>query len=195
MRSSVPLSRRGPAVIVALLACSLVVSAGVPEGWYLAGNNPADYDAGVDSQVVHNSHPSAYLKAKSRDAEGFGSLMQDISATKYAGKRVRLNAFVKAQGVQGWAGLLMRVDKGTGTVAFDTMENRPIKGSSDWRSYDVVLDVPSDATGIFFGVQLSGPGQVWLNSVKLEVVGNDVPVTGKSAPPPKDEPANTNFEK
>jgi hypothetical protein len=178
-----------------LLACSLISSAAIPEGWYLAGSNPADYEAGVDSQVVHNSHPSAYLKAKNRDAEGFGTLMQDISATKYAGKRVRLNAFVKAQGVQGWAGLLMRIDKGTGTVAFDNMENRPIKGTADWRSYDVVLDVPADATGIFFGVSLSGPGQVWLNSVKVEVVGNDVPVTGKGAPPPKDEPANTNFDK
>jgi hypothetical protein len=183
------------AVLIALLACSLVLSAAVPEGWYLAGSNPADYEAGVDSQAVRNAHPSAYLKAKRPGAEGFGTLMQDVSAAKYAGKRVRFNASVKAQGVQGWAGLWMRIDKGTGTVAFDNMENRPIKGTADWRSCDVVLDVPPDATGIFFGVLLSGPGTVWLNSVKVEVVGNDVPVTGKGAAPQKDEPANVNFDK
>lgn len=188
-------SGKGLAVLVFLLTYSLVSSAAVPEGWSLAGSNPADYDAGVDSQVVHNSHPSAFLKAKHREADGFGALLQEISATKYAGKRVRLNAFVKAQSVQGWAGLWMRVDKGTGTVAFDNMENRPIKGTADWRSYDVVLDVPSDATALVFGVLLSGPGTVWLNSVKFEVVGNDVPVTGKGAPPQKDEPANLNFDK
>ncbi len=195
MCSSVCSSRGGPAVLVLLLTFSLVLSAAVPEGWYLAGSNPDDYEAGVDSQVIHNSHPSAYLKAKRRTAEGFGTLMQDVSAAKYAGKRVRFNAFVKGQGVQGWAGLWMRVDKGTGTVAFDNMENRPIKGTADWRSYDVVLDVSPDATGIFFGVLLSGPGTVWLNSVKVEVVGSDVPVTGKGSAPQRDEPANVNFDK
>jgi hypothetical protein len=181
--------------LILLLTSALVLSAAVPEGWTLAGSNPADYEAGTDADAVHNSHPSAYLRAKQREPEGWGTLMQDISATKYAAKRVRLNAFVKTKGVEGWAGLWLRIDKATGTAAFDNMQNRPIKGTGDWRSYDVVLDVPSDATGLFFGVLLSGPGTVWLNSVKVEVVGNDVPVTGKGAAPQKDEPANLNFDK
>jgi hypothetical protein len=66
----------------------------------------------------------------------------------------------------------------------------------------VALNVPLDATGIFFGVLLTGPGTVWLNSVNVEEVGSDVPTTGADPlpRPPKagtkkrpDEPTNLDF--
>ena len=34
-----------------------------------------------------------------------------------------------------WAGLWMRVDKGKDMVAFDNMQDRPIKGTTDWQRY------------------------------------------------------------
>jgi len=43
----------------------------------------------------------------------------------------------------------MRIDKETTQLAFDNMENRAIKGTTDWLKYDVVLDIPKDAPGIF----------------------------------------------
>jgi hypothetical protein len=119
--------------------------------------------------------------------------MQDFRADKYAGKRVRFSAFAKSDGVGDWAGLWMRVDKDKDSVAFDNMQDRAIKGTTGWQKYEVVLDVPQDATGIFFGVLLAGPGTVWLNSAKIEVVGLDVPTTGKSSKLP-DGPTNLNFE-
>jgi hypothetical protein len=178
-----------------LLVCSLLLQAAAPSGWYVAGSNPADYEAGVDVQTAYNNHPSAYLRAKKPAVQGFGTLMQDFRAEKYAGKRVRLSAFTKAEGVQEWAGLWMRVDKGSTMAAFDNMQDRPIKGTTGWRNDQVVLDVPQDASGIFFGILLTGPGAVWLNSVKFEVVGTNVPTTGKDmSPPHRDAPANLNFE-
>ena len=44
--------------------------------------------------------------------------------------------------------------------------------------YEVVLDVPADATGISFGALLNGRGEIWLNGVKFDVVGQDVHTTG-----------------
>ena len=85
----------------------------------------------------------------------------------------------------------MRVDKGSAVVGFDNMETRPIQGNQSWKTCDVVLDVPQDATGIAFGILLSGTGEVWVNDVTFETVGNDVPTTG-SAPSPT-QPANLKF--
>ena len=62
------------------------------------------------------------------------------------------------------------------------MYDRPIKGTASWQKYDVVLDVPPDENDITFGVLLSGSGKVWMNGVEFEVVGPDVPTTGKGAP-------------
>lgn len=148
-----------------------------PTGWFLAGNNPNNYRTGVDRADMHDGLPSAYLASLTK-GNGFGTLMQSISASSYAGKRVRLRGWVKSQDVGDWAGLWMRVDKGRETVAFDNMQDRAIKGVQPWSTYDVVLDVPADATSISFGILLSGVGEVWLNDLSLEVVDSDMPLTG-----------------
>jgi len=166
-----------------------------PTGWFLAGSKPANYQTGVDRTAANHGQPSAFLRSAVANPDGFGTLMQSISATDYAGKRVRLRAWVKSQDVADWAGVWMRVDKEQTMVAFDNMEDRPIKGTQPWKTYDVVLDVPQNSTGISFGILLSGSGEVWMNDVGFETVGNEVPVT---ATLPHDQerpkrPANLKF--
>jgi hypothetical protein len=183
------------AILATALTCS-TLQAAAPQGWILAGSKPANYDTGIDSQAKYQDAESAYLKSKAdvgQDGEGFGTLMQSFRATRYLGKRLRVSGFIKSEGVHGWAGLWMRVDKNSTVVGFDNMENRPIKGTNDWRRYDVVLDVPEDATGIALGVLLAGPGTVWLNNTKFEVVESNVPVTGNGARQP-DAPTNLDFQ-
>jgi hypothetical protein len=122
-----------------------------------------------------------YLKAVGLTTEGFGTLMQDFRADRYAAKRIQLRAALKTDHVNDWAGLWMRVDKNLGltskVLAFDNMQDRPVKGTTDWQHYQVVLDVPSDASTIMFGVILSGPGNVLISEFSIEAVGNDVPTT------------------
>jgi hypothetical protein len=184
----------GLMVAAVVVTSSLLLAAGVPAGWYLSGAKPADYESGTDAQAHYNSHPSAYLKSKKAEIDGFGTLMQNFRADQYAGKRLRFTAFVKTEGVQDWAGLWMRVDKGKESVAFDNMYDRPIKGTSGWQQYAVVLDVPQNASGIFFGVLLHGTGTVWMNSVKIEAVGPDVPTTALPTMQDRDHPINLDFE-
>ena len=172
------------------------VKAVVPQGWYMSGTKPAQYEAGTDAQSVYNDHPSAYLKSKRPVKDGFGTLMQGFPADKYLGKRVRLSGFVRSEGVQNVTLLWMRVDKGYQAVSFDNMGDRSIKGTTGWQNYAVVLDVPQDATDIFFGLLLNGSGTVWLNSVKFEVVGSDVPTTAERPTDEilTDEPTNLTFQ-
>jgi hypothetical protein len=191
-----------------VIACCLLLFLGVigasgqsstaPRGWILAGDHPQNYITGVDKDVVYRGRPSAYLKPKPTATEGFGTLMQQFDAAQYAGKRVRLSGWVKSENVNDWAGLWMRVDRGAKSVAFDNMQNRAIKGTSDWQNYAVVLDVPKDATAISFGILVSKSGTVWVNSVQFETVGTDVPVTdmwaGGGSFQQHAGPTNLNFE-
>jgi hypothetical protein len=182
-------------VIGATFTAFLLVYAEVPKGWYLAGSKPAEYETSVDNTNTFNGQPSAYLRSKKPEVpEGFGTLMQNFSAAQYIGKRVRFGAFVKSAAVDRWAGLWMRVDGKSGqpSLAFDNMQDRPIKGTSGWKEYEVVLDVPEGATGIYFGILLDGPGSVWLSGLKFDVVGPNVPTTGRTT---AQAPTNLNFEK
>jgi hypothetical protein len=173
-----------------------VRSGSAPQGWHLAGSNPENYESGVDSEAKRNGFPIAYLKSKPSATEGFGTLMQSFSASKYAGQRIRLSASAKSDEVSDWAGLWMRVDVNTKPFVIDNMQNRAIKGSLDWREYQVVLDVPKDATNVAFGILLSKSGMVWLNNVRFEIVSTEVPVTAKPsfATPRPEDPVNLNFE-
>jgi hypothetical protein len=118
--------------------------------------------------------------------------MQDFRADKYGGQRVRFSAYVKTEKIQDWAGLWMRVDKNSASVSFDNMADRPLKGTTDWQNYQVVLDVPQAATGIYFGILLTGPGAVWISSAKFEVVGSEVSTAGAHSH--RQGPTNLDFK-
>ena len=67
--------------------------------------------------------------------------------------------------------------------------NRPIRGTSDWQAYSIVLDVPEDATRIALGGLMIGRGKLWIDEFSLETVDRDVPVTdtGRGQPNMTDE--------
>jgi hypothetical protein len=119
--------------------------------------------------------------------------MQSFQAGEYWDGRLQLSAFLKASGIEGWAGLWMRVDGPRGaTLAFDNMEDRPLRGTTDWQKFEVVLDVPEISVKIAFGVLLSGAGRVWLDDIEFEQVSDDVDVTG--AEESHLRPVNLDFE-
>jgi len=149
--------------------------------WFLTGSNPQDYKVGIDSKVKMSGEGSGYLKSvvAKPDPKGFGTLMREFEGKEYLGKRVRMSGYVKAEGVEQSAGLWMRVDGvGQRMLGFDNMDNRPIKGTRDWKKYEIVLDVPTDSVDIAFGILLSGKGLVWLDNIQFEFVGSNVPTTG-----------------
>jgi hypothetical protein len=183
----------GIAILALIAACSPASWAASPKGWFLAGSEPTQYDSGIDA-LGYNDHPSAFLKAKESRVEGFGTLMQDFRADRYAGKRLRFSAFVRTEYAH-WAGLWMRVDNDSKTVAFDNMQDRPIKGTTGWGKYEVVLDVPQNATSVSLGVLLNGTGTVWVSSAQFEIVGPDILPTNRTSRRVKpDEPINLGFE-
>jgi hypothetical protein len=147
--------------------------------WFLAGDTPQDYDYGIDPAVTYNGKTSAYLKARVAQPAGFGTLMQAFEGSEYRGKRVRMSGYAKAQGVEHWAGLWMRIDgEGGQVLSFDNMNGRPIQGTRDWRQYAIVLDVPPESVGIYFGILLERKGQIWLSQVQFQIVDANVPTTG-----------------
>jgi hypothetical protein len=182
-------------VVATVLALSTTVQGeGTMPGWFMAGSHPKSYELGVAAGAGQNRGPAGYLKSR-EEVSGFGTLMQQFQAADYLGKRVRLSAAVRTENVDKWAGLWMRVDGAErGSLSFDNMQDRPIKGTTGWARYDVVLDVPENATLIALGMLVSGPGSAWLDDVKFEVVEKSVPTTGKKLEPPSARgPQNLHF--
>ena len=165
----------------------------VPPGWLVAGSAPQDYDFSLDSSTPPNGR-SALIAAKSGAAlRGFGTLMQEINAENYRGQHVRLSGYLKTQDATR-AQMWMRVDGPDRQVlSFDNMDNRPVTGTTGWRKYEVILDVPADSVNIAFGFLLTQSGKLWGHDFKLEQVDASVPATASTAPQLPDEPVNMDF--
>jgi hypothetical protein len=184
----------------------------LPEGWWLSWNAiPRPFDVGLDRAVPHAGNASGFVEAKTDDPSAGIWMDQGFAADAYRGKRLRLSGCVKTQDARRGANLWMLVG-GRTTLAFDTMRQRRILGTTDWKKYEIVLDVPRDAVAIHFGFGLvAGSGKVWADDFQFEVVGQDVPTTELSfqrpaplqlqssaespAPPLRPEPPNLDFEK
>ncbi len=172
---------------VLLAAMSVPAWAAPVEGWTLSGDRAKSYEIGEDSQQTVSGKPARFIRYVEGDDSRFGTLMQQISAKNYAGKRVRFQAMLKTSDVSLWAGLWMSAIRPGEhrPAAFYNSQDKPISGSTDWQLRSVTLDIPEDAATLNFGVIDGGRGQVWIDQLSLEVVGKEVPVDvlpGRHAP-------------
>jgi beta-lactamase regulating signal transducer with metallopeptidase domain len=144
---------------------------GAPIRW---GGGGVGYELALDAEIFHQGKSSGRVKRIADGGRG-GSLTNGTSAVPYRGKRLKYSGFLRSQDA-GTAGLWMRVDSiqdGVAKpIAFDNMSTRPIKGTTEWNEYAVVLDVPPEATSIAFGILLTGQGTLWGDDLKIEIVGN-----------------------
>ena len=154
-------------------------ASGMPVGWKRNSNN--NYSMTIDTSTKHGGKASAVIKFTCGDEVGFGSLSQSIAADDYRGKRVRLSGWLRSESAKA-AGLWMRLDGDRRLLGFDNMLNRPVTGTTGWKQYEIVLDVPLETISIFIGTLLDGKGQVWADDFKLEIVSNAVPVTNQLSP-------------
>jgi hypothetical protein len=152
-----------------------------PAGWAKNGAKSEHYVSGVDNLQTWGGMPSAYVESLTPSVEGgFGGMMQTIAAENYVGKRIKLSGWVKTEEAnQGGGHLWLRIDgqdRGK-SLGFDNMDNRPIKGTTDWQEASVVLDVPAGASALAYGFFVSGGGKMWVNGQRIEEVGPEVPTT------------------
>jgi hypothetical protein len=149
-----------------------------PTNWFLAGDHPQDYVIGTDNITAPYGKSSGFIYSTTAQAEGFGTLMQMSKAERYGGKRLKMSADVKTENVKRWAGLWLRVDRKEDEVlAFDNMADRPIRGTTDWKRYEIIVDVTDDAERLAFGILLERTGKAWISDISFEVVDLSTPLT------------------
>ena len=160
------------------------------QGWALTGTRPDAYEVRCEEVFTDCAVPILRTRAFKSEPLGMGSLTHTEGAETWRGRRVQVRAELRSGGVDGWAGLWMRVDGKDGkALAFDNMQNRALRGTSSFKWYSVVLDVPLDAGRVTFGVLLHGPGAVFIRELVFEEVDADVSATDLVGPLRAQSPA------
>jgi hypothetical protein len=182
-----------PALLLAGVLSS-TARADLPAQWESGGFRHEGFEVGTDSRDPYEGKPSIRIRSTPAiSPQGEANAATGFFAEHYRGKRVRFSAFVKTADVSRWSGLWLSIaataekpGRQAVRLRFDNMRDRPVKGTTGWARYQIVVDVPAEASDITLGCFLVGPGTLWMAKPSFEVVGNDVPVTsstGKNLPP------------
>jgi hypothetical protein len=166
-----------------------------PKHWSLTSPKKGDYQLSVENASRHKGKNCGYVKSMVAKPEPSAIVMQFCSVEAYLGRRLRMSAWVKSALSEGTGLLWLRIDGNEWRYNckekgyYDNMSDRPIKGTTDWRQYFLVVDVPKTSTCMNFGIMHTGKGTLWLDDFSFEAVTNKVPLTA-SFP----GPSNLSFE-
>ncbi|TWU48262.1 M56 family metallopeptidase [Rubripirellula reticaptiva] len=139
-----------------------------PAGW---GGGGQGYELVLDTKIKHSGQSSGRIE-RTKNNGNFGTYTQMLVADPYRGKKLRLTGFLKTKSVSS-SGIWMRIDgPGNQSLGFDNMQDRAVKGTTDWAEQTIELDVPESATAIAIGFLLIGDGTVWGDDLELSVVAD-----------------------
>jgi RNA polymerase sigma factor (sigma-70 family) len=158
-----------------------------PNALFFNATSGDHYLVGIDQNTrrTENSDPAGYIKSlASRASLNQGGGGNDAQRTFTAsmdtirGKRIRLTAWIKTRNVDNWCGLEMWAYGWFQRVQVHSdMAAHPISGTTDWKQYSLVVDVPADAQSLMFQATMLGTGEMWSDDFQIQIVDNNVPVT------------------
>jgi C-terminal processing protease CtpA/Prc len=141
----------------------------MPAGW---GGGPAN-TISVDDSVAHSGKNSIRLARDNGSERSFSTLTKQIPLN-YTGDSLELRGFLRTEDVSDFAGLWMREDQDGAVVAFDNMQGRGLKGTTDWTEYSIKLPLRPGAQILYIGALVSGTGKLWVDDLRLTLDGKPI---------------------
>jgi hypothetical protein len=155
-----------------------------PPGWFVPTlPKDADYMAELRRDHCRSRSGCAVVLAPANVPRPIGNLMQSFSAAAYAGKKVRLRAWLRLESLfaspalglrlpapEDHAQLWLSVERANRKRGFsENMDDHPVR-SSDWTESEIVGEIDDDARFINFGILSIGGGRVWVDDVSFDVI-------------------------
>src|SRR5439155_5183582 len=113
-----------------------------------------------------NGHATVCLRSDAAPRGQWGALrIVERSLDRYRGKRVRMSAMIRSEGVNFRGGLFLNAMDGS-TVLASSPPKWPVTATVGWLKYSADIDVPANAQSMESGVVLNGRGKVWVDDVK-----------------------------
>ncbi|WP_457391930.1 hypothetical protein [Roseateles sp. P5_E1] len=157
-----------------------------PDGWTAGATyrwpDGNTHEAGIAPETEASGQRALTVKSIGKGSSSdIGSIGQFVLG--YTGQRVRFTGQVKTAGSDDWGGLVVAAGFTPLYGAhldpnFDKTPPLGAAGCPDWCEVSVVADIPADGPGaVSVGLALAGSGQAWARSLRLEVVGRDMPLS------------------
>lgn len=151
------------------------VEQGMPKGWSVSHQGKG-FSVALDSM---NAKSGKYAIAMefAGDIVDYHAFMLKLPFC-YDGNKITLSGYIKTENVtDGFAGLWLMVEPDVFWRPYEIsfMEQEGITGTTDWRKYEITLDLPFEKEyEIEIGGLLSGKGKMWLDDLEVSIDGKDI---------------------
>jgi erythromycin esterase len=110
---------------------------GHANGWHQAGEG---YNVFVDTTTFYSGKSSMCISKLGNGQ--FGAATSTFPFEEAKGKYLKYTGYIKTENVtDGCAGLWWRVDGKSGVLNFDNMNNRGVRGTTDWKKYSIEFKI------------------------------------------------------
>jgi hypothetical protein len=155
-----------------------------PPGWFVPSlPKDADYLAELRRDQCRSRSGCAVILVPANLPNATGNLMQSFSAAAWAGKTVRLRAWLRLESLfisqalglrlpstEDRGQLWLTVERANHRKGFSAnTDDRPVR-SPGWTETEIIGDIDKDAEFINFGIQSIGGGRVWVDDVSFDVI-------------------------
>jgi C-terminal processing protease CtpA/Prc len=141
----------------------------LPGGW---GGGPRD-TLFVDELMPRSGKRAARIERTAASAEAFSTMTKSLPVG-FSGNRIELRGYLRSEDVSEYFGFWLRLDGSAPNLAFDSMQSRQIKGTTDWTEHVVSVPLRPGARTVVFGFLVSGTGGAWADDLQLLVDGKPV---------------------
>jgi C-terminal processing protease CtpA/Prc len=144
-----------------------------------SGKLPVGWNAGVpstvflDDQVVHSGHWAVRVERTADSPNPFSGINK-VFPMDVKGTTIVLRGFIRTEDVSNYTALWMREDGDSaqgGSLAFATLQDKQIRGTTDWTEYSISVPVHAEAKQLFIGFFVAGSGKGWVDDLQLLVDG------------------------
>ncbi len=145
----------------------------------MAGGKPLGWAGGpdgtlfLDDKIVHGGKSSARIERNASSPNNFSTYTKSLPID-FTGSSLELRGFLRTEAVTEFSGLWMREDGEEPTLAFDNMQAKQVKGTTDWKEYSITLPLKPEATKLYFGFLMGGTGKTWGDDLQLLLDGKPI---------------------
>ena len=161
-----------------------VVKNELPAGWVI--QEQEGFSVTLDSQVAKSGKYSLAIRRTSNIYA-----LQPITLefpNRYQGKKITLSGYLKTEKIEsGFAGLAIQ----TGSlIAVDFLEKYGVVGNTDWKKYEVTLELDSSRNQpIIIGLLFADSGKIWMDDLQVQIDGKEIGRIEVAQPKPFSEKA------
>ena len=156
-------------------------------GWWYGPEMTRSHAIEVVDTVKRSGLQSAHIRNR-RGQAPWGSFNQDYVGSVFAGKTVRVKAWIKVEGTETCEpcnkpnldestmpedprrGAQIRVlGYGPSGSVTETLVTPLVMGTGDWTPFEAVTSMPSDIESGIVSPILWGPGQAWFDDVEVTI--------------------------